>query len=430
MADWEDMNDKKAVAEEDALQITAAHDALHSIMDGVLQSSHTLKYCVDSEQGALTGVRFVVLGAARVTSVTGYGVMNWRASPAEQGTLVEVGFKSSLISDTVVLVMNTELELSTDIFTVPSLVCEGVLRQTGNLGIVKVANVEVHEQNTKGMARVGVDELPTELKCQTNRPIMFAYRYLSPHSDVQLQVIKHEQVEVLEAVAESAFYEVLMSEGQSMHKLMLNMQNSRKQYLEVRGVPGDARIWSLLVNSKPAKPVRGSDGVLLIPLLVGLSGKSNDGAQSTSVEMAYLVQQATLGSNGSKNVAPPGFDIPVSRLHVEVQWPEGYEVKFKSSGQKVTEFSHSLPRPVNHDVGTDIVEYTFDFNKTSATIPKTGVNVKMPRAGQRHRFEQLLVVDGGVHVTAEYRVKVSEREQPKGWLHRVRARFCGHRCQL
>lgn len=66
-----------------------------------------------------------------------------------------------------------------------------------------------------------------------------------------------------------------MSEGQSMHRLMLNMQNSRKQYLKVSGIPPDARIWSLLVNSKPAKPVRGSDGGLLVPLLVGVSGNSN-----------------------------------------------------------------------------------------------------------------------------------------------------------
>merc|ERR1712187_575427 len=191
----------------------------------------------------------------------------------------------------------------------------------------------------------------------------FASRDLSPQSDVQLRVIKHEQVEVLEAVAESAFYEVLMSEGQSMHKLMLNMQNSRKQYLEVRGVPSDARIWSLLVNSKPAKPVRGSDGALLVPLLVGLRANSNEGAQSTSVEIAYLIQQETLGSIGSRDVAPPRFDIPVSSLHVEVQWPDCYEVTFKGTGQEVHNFSQSLPRPVNHDVGTSIVVYTFDFNK-------------------------------------------------------------------
>jgi hypothetical protein len=331
-------------------------------------------------------------------------------------------FKTSLISDTVILLLNTELELGADTFVVPSLTCEGVLRQTGSLGIVKMANVEVHEHSAKGMGLIGVDELPPELKCQTNRPIMFAYKYLSPQSSVQLQVIKHDQVGVLDAVAESAFYEVLMSEGQSMHRLMLSMQNSRKQYLRVTGIPPDARIWSLLVNSKPAKPVRGSDDALLVPLLVGLSGNSNEGVQSTSIEMAYLVQRACLCDSDSTDLAPPSLDIPISRLLVEVQWPEAYEVKFNSSGQEVSHFSQSLPQPVNHDVGTDIVDAAFDFNKAPVHIPKAGVNVKIPRAGQRHRFEQLLVVDGGAHLTAHYQAKVGTPEQPR-WL----SRFCARR---
>merc|ERR1712072_760315 len=180
-----------------------------------------------------------------------------------------------------------------------------------------------------------------ELKCQTNLPIMFAYKYLSPQSKVQLVVVKHEQIDVLEAVAETAFYEVLMSDGQSMHRLMLNMQNSRKQYLEVRGIPADARLWSLIVNSKPAKPVRGGDGNLLIPLLVGAKGNSNEGAQSTSVELAYL-RSDPLGNAGITDLTPPRLDIPISALLVEVQWPASHNVKFKGSAPAVKAFSHSL----------------------------------------------------------------------------------------
>jgi len=233
-------------------------------------------------------------------------------------------------------------------------------------------------------------------------------------------VVKHEQVEVLEAVAETAFYEVLMSDGQSMHRLMLNMQNTRKQYLEVRGIPADARLWSLIVNSKPAKPVRGADGNLLIPLLVGVNGNSNEGAQSTSVELAYL-RADPIGEAGVADLAPPRLDIPISALMMEVQWPESHEVKFKGSAQVVRSFSHSLPKPVNHDVGTDIVSSGFDFNRAPAHMPKAGVNVQVPRAGQRHRFEQLLV-DGGATLTAEYQAKVEEASSKPRWFERLCAR--------
>jgi len=112
--------------------------------------------------------------------------LSWRASPGliEPSTAVDVSFKTSLISDTIIVLLNTELELGDEGFVIPSLVCEGVLRQTGSLAVVKMANVEVHEQRIQCMARVGVDEVPPELKGQTSRPIMFAYKYLSPQCRV------------------------------------------------------------------------------------------------------------------------------------------------------------------------------------------------------------------------------------------------------
>ena len=113
---------------QEPLQITASHDVLHSVMDSVLQSSHTLKFSTDSEHRSLWSVRFTVTGGARITSVTGHGVASWRSSPSEQSTLVEVFFKSSLISDTVLVLLNTELELVAETFSVPSVECEGSIR--------------------------------------------------------------------------------------------------------------------------------------------------------------------------------------------------------------------------------------------------------------------------------------------------------------
>lgn len=423
--------DGEKSVEEDPLQITASHDSLHTIMDGVLQSNHALKLCVDSEQRALSRVRFAISGPSRITSVSGHGVTCWRASPldgsAEPGTMVEVDFKSSLISDNIIVLLNTELEISSDAFTIPSLICEGVLRQTGNLAVVKMANVEVHEHDARGMAKVSPDELPAELTCQTTRPIMFAYKYLSPQTQAKFRIVQHDQVDVLDAVVETALYEVLMSESQSMHRLMLNMTNSRQQYLEIQGIPADARLWSLLVNSKPAKPVRGENGNLLIPLLIGARSNRDEGAQSASVELAYLVQQDPLGSEGSISLTPPRLDVPISKLLVELQWPEVHELKFTGSIQPVRAFSYSLPKPVNHDVGTDVVELGFDFNKAPAYMPKAGVNVKIPRAGKSRRFEQLLVVDGGATLVVDYHTKVIEPQAECSWPASMFKQLCSRR---
>mmetsp|Transcript_85459 Transcript_85459/g.151113 ORF Transcript_85459/g.151113 Transcript_85459/m.151113 type:complete len:687 (+) Transcript_85459:57-2117(+) len=408
---------EKAAAEkaDEAVQVTACHDALHEIGDGILQSSHTIKYTLDSEQTTLTRVQIAVQGAVRVTSVTGYGVLSWKASGSSDTACVEVFFKSSMISDTIILVMTTEMELPAGDVTLPVLSCEGVLRQTGSLGVVKAANVEVHEQQTRAMTRVSIDELPEPLKYQTNRPIMFAYRYVSVPSHVKLAVIKHEQVGVLDAVVDSAYYQRLVVDTQSMHRLLLTVQNSSQQYLALQGVPLDARLWGLMVNSTPAKPVRGKHGELLIPLLVGTASDSNQGSHNTSVELAYLTQHPTLGEQGSLQLDPPRMGLPISTFLMEVQLPEEYKVEFSGPMRKVRNFSYPVPKPVNYEKGTDIVPHGFNFNSMAQEVKRTGISVQVPKAGNLHRFERLLVVDEGAEMTAAYSTPTNAEAQPSTW---------------
>lgn len=391
------------------MQVTVVHNALHCVADGILQSDHTLKYSLDSEQGAFANTRIMVHGPIRVTSVTGHGVLSWKVSPSPSGdgscqpsTCVDVAFRSSLISDTLILLMTTEIELDSEIVSLPIVRCEGVLRQTGSFGIVKAANAEVHEFECKGVARVGAEDLPEELRYQTNLPIMFAYTHRSPDFAVRLSIAKHEQVGVQEAIAESVFYQALVVDTHTMHHLILVLQNSNQQYLELQGLPPDARLWSLMVNSQPAKPVKGKDNALLIPLLVGTASDSNQGMQKTSIEVTFLSQQSPLGESGTFNVAPPRLNVPISTFLMEVQFPEAYQVDFAGPLRKVVRFSYPLPQPVNHSRGTDIVPRDFNFTAMAQDVKRTGVSVKVPKAGQRHLFERLLVVDNGASMAAHY----------------------------
>lgn len=123
------------------------------------------------------------------------------------------------------------------------------------------------------------------------------------------------------------------------------------------------------------------------------------------------------------DLRPPRLDIPVSRLFVELQWPDGYDLKFKGSLQAVVRFSSSLPKPVSHDVGAHIVQSGFDFNRVAEHVTKAGVNVQVPRSGQSSRFEQLLVVDGCATLIAEYIAKVVKDQLVEvfWWIPRNRA---------
>lgn len=174
-----------------------------------------------------------------------------------------------------------------------------------------------------------------------------------------------------------------------------------------------------MVNSVPAKPVRGTDGALLIPLLVGTASDGNQGVQKTSVEVAYLSQHAPLGAEGTFVLNPPKLDVPISTFLVEVQLPDGYEVEFTGPLQKVDRFSYQLPQPVNNDRGTDIVRYGFNFSTMAQEVKSTGVNVHVPQSGQRFRFQRLLVVDDGAAMTVAYKTQTSVVEA-RGYLGRLR----------
>jgi len=407
---------------------TVTHDAMHSIADGILQSSHTLKYVLDSEQ-SLNSVEILVGGLARVSSVVAHGIQTWHSSQSINmtssnnhpeastgtavgnitGTLVHVTFKSSVISKEAIVMINTELEFDVEagIVSLPPIVCHGVLRQTGTVAVVKVANVEVYEHSSHGIVRSSADDIPTHVRSRTGRPIVLAYKFLSPRYAVALSVIHHQELRTLDAVVDAALHKILVLETQTMMNLLLILQNTQRQYMEVRGIPPDATLWSLKVNSVDTKPVRGRNGALMVPLLVGAAAAMQDDASSrSSVELAWLLTHSPLGNNGSIDLAPPQLDVPISALSVEVQFPNAYDVHFTGSLMRVSSFSQKQPSSVSYETGSSMIAKDFDFPSMpppgSASSSREGVKAKVPRLGRRYAFEKLLVVNDSASLSASY----------------------------
>ena len=86
--------------------------------------------------------------------------------------------------------------------------------------------------------------------------------------------VHHEAVEVVEAVVDNAHFSAMVVDTHTLHTLLLTMQNTRQQYLELTSMPVGARVMSLFVNSIPTKPVKGTGDALLVPLLVGTPGQT------------------------------------------------------------------------------------------------------------------------------------------------------------
>jgi hypothetical protein len=298
------------------------------------------------------------------------------------------------------------------------MICRNVVRQTGSIAVVKTASAEVHEHASKGVARAGLGEIPSFVRSRTDRPIVLAYKYLAPRYSVALSVLHHEEVQTLSSVADSALYQLLVVGSQRMHKLTMSVQSSQQQYMVVRGIPVAATIWSLRVNSLSTKPVRGPDGTLMVPLLVGTGGDSNEGgaAPQASVELAWSSEHDSLGENGTLVLTPPRVDMPITALSVEVQFPEQYSVNFTGTLENVTIFSHKQPRAVNYQTERHLVEEGFKFGAPPPpSEEKASVKATIPRQGKRYRFEKILVVGDNAVLNAVYSLNRTGSTGAAGW---------------
>lgn len=387
------------IAQADIPQATVSHDTLHSINEGVLQSTHVFNYEVDSEASAFNKFDITIPPNVRVVSVSSLDIRNWKVLQHQNNTVLRVSFKSTLVSDRIQLVVNTEIQLdpNSDLVNLPSLVCRDVLRQTGHFGVVKVVNVELYSNFCEGAASADPIEVSSFLRHQTSKAIVMAFKFLSPHYNVSLQVLRHAEVDVLEASVDHAAYQALVVDTHIMHSYTLSMQNTNRQYLSLQDLPASFKVWSLFVNNLPTQPVKNGKDTqsILIPLLPG-SGVSNDGScQTYTVELTYVSTHDPLGEAGNITILPPKIDLPISVMTAEIEAPPGYNWEWKSAGlQQVSKFSHKKPMTVNSNKDKHVVSSTHDFRYVLEDTDTAGksVRVKVPTTGRSVKFERLLVI--------------------------------------
>jgi hypothetical protein len=441
-------------AEDDRGQTTVVHEVLHSIEDGILHSQHTFTYNVDTDRPTKSlAIAFVHgSGQVRITSVAGGDIQRWQSNAVSGATLshraaevnattLTVYYGNSLVTDVIQILVSTESEPDhaygggeVHSLQLPVVVCSDVLRQTGRLGVVKVANVEVHEEEVHGVVRTDANLLSDQLRLQTARPIFLSYKYLHPDHSVRLALLQHSEMPTLEAAIDSAVYRKLVLGAEAMHSLLLNIRNSKQQYLEVSNLPSNFTIWGLAVNSVPTKPMHSRrEGTLLIPLLAAVQN-NNDGKPSlSSVELSYLTHHTPLAvrlaasasssdAYGSLDVSPPIFDIPVSVLNVELQLPDCYAANFSRECnlpvQNCRSLAQHLPKPISRSKAKTVTQRgIFDESASYAIEDQAAagsVQVQMPSAGRMYCFQKLLVTGAAAQCTMDYRLSDAPKAPNRG----------------
>jgi hypothetical protein len=208
-----------------------------------------------------------------------------------------------------------------------------VVRETGYIGVELNTSAEVKTVEAGGLTRVAVPKLPVALYNKSAKPLILAYKYVKHPFHLVLDVEKHERIAVPMASVVSANAVTLFTEdGKVVHRLIYQVRNSEKQFLEIR-LPNGADVWSVFVRNEPVESSLGSDGRLLVPLI--RSQFTGVRLETFPVEVIYCLSEKPFRLVHWLGATLPATDVMTSQMVWSVYVPNDYAyMYFKSTLEK------------------------------------------------------------------------------------------------
>ncbi|KAJ9455024.1 hypothetical protein DIPPA_14595 [Diplonema papillatum] len=300
----------------------------------------------------------------KVIAVTGTNIKRWEYTDGE----VRVYMDSPVVaSQSFTVRAEMDLKASSCHLMVPSFTPLQVNRNRGAVGIKALTAVEVVEGDIRGAMKVDVAELPASFA--RSSALLLAFKYLGSNYRICLRVTKHDVVDVVTALCESASYQLTYSSGQFMYQLTYNIRNTQCQYIKV-GLPANANIWSATIAGEPVKPAKDSDGCTLLALLKGT-------VVAFTATLTYVTPAPPLPMSKSevKKFASsfPAVNLPIMHMRVQLWLSEKLKYgTFLGDLKEVRSFTANRYITTVHDGG----QYNDVWNRAGACNKKK----KMPAA--------------------------------------------------
>lgn len=280
-------------------------------------------------------VRLSVPDGMNVLSVQGEGVGEWQEAAADDGgRTILVPFTYGR-KGAVAVRITAEVPFSEDgaptAFT--GLGVLDCVRETGFLGVEVRTSAEVTVVEEDGLEPVSVPSLPPTLQSGARKPLMHGFKYLKHPYHLVLSIRKHQKLDVPVAAISSANAVTLFTEdGKVVHRLVYQVINSAKQFLEVR-VPAEADVWTVFVDDQPVESAVNGEGVLLVPLI--RSRPEGNRLSPFPVEIVYCMVGDRFSGFGTRGAMLPAVDLLVSQLLWSVYLPNDYTyLRFTSTLEK------------------------------------------------------------------------------------------------
>ena len=391
-------------------KLYAETQTLVAVGDGILIGRERVNFNI-----LHTGVRVLKLAMPKgvsILEVRGDRVRDWRVTDGE----LTVALASEVIGDYALNVTYEQAGMpDASAVSLPVLRAADVVREKGHIGVVALANVELSAPRLTGATAIDVRELPPELLAMTSQPILLAYRYVAEAFDIPLAIKKHEDVDVLVTIIDSAVVTTMQTmDGRRITKILYNVRNNRKQFLRL-AMPDGVEIWSASVSGKAVRPARDEAGRILLPLVRSEGAAS--GLSAFPVEVVYVEKdEKPPASSGSLHIALPLAGEPITHLMVNLYLPKegkytkgwGNEPAVAGPLTVVKEFRRLIGAvdqpPMEAEGAAQVLQQAFQAqaDARAAAAGATPIRVDLPLDGTLIRLEKILVLDEPLYIDVQY----------------------------
>ena len=208
----------------------------------------------------------------------------------------------------------------------PVIEADGVAYQTGLVAVEGSPELDV--SITEHPRRVDIGEL-VDAEYQPGRRLLGAYGFLGVPPAVKAAVAQHPGYGLPPAIVQQVELATVMSADKVAQTAARFRLRTKALFLEVK-LPPKSSLWSATLDSKPTKPQREGDS-LLVSLPAGAEGTIHD------FQLVYETPIGALGLWGGVGVLAPrlalhagpqsaGEEVPIADLVWHVYTPSGYKV--------------------------------------------------------------------------------------------------------
>ncbi len=412
----------KALPPKEPPRIACRQSTLATVSERLIASRSLLQF--DLLRGETTQFALRLPAEVRVTQLEGTGA-EWSTREEADAQAVSVAVNHA-VKDHYELTLSYECPIveSAASVALPPLDVLDMERQSAFLAVATRGPVETKADTLPaGVRRIDANELPAALRMQSVDPILHAFVLDGEAALPVLELRRLEEVPVLVAGIDQARYESVVTEqGLMLTRATWTVRNNLKKFLRVNLGP-DVEVWGATVSGREVRPARESadspPGEMLIPL-----SKSNEAGRrvdSFLVELCYLRHlPASSAWTGALSFETPKTDIAANRVAWEILLPASQRV-FRTAGEftpvdrlSPTATVSSAPVMLKQGVasvaspGTPVetlrrlregmekmpLPKTPQQAVTAAATAVEGiqpVRLELPRVGESHCFERVLV---------------------------------------